>query len=76
MPILHLIVGDRVQIGAVTVKIAKAVGEYVDVRVDGADSGTIEINPDEHPDEEVAASASDPNAAGRTIGSRLPGGVR
>ena len=64
MPTLHLIVGDRVQIGAVTVKIIKAVGEYVDVRVDGADSGTIEINPDEHPDEEVAASASDPNANG------------
>jgi hypothetical protein len=64
MPTLHLIVGDRVQIGAATVKIIKAVGEYVDVRVDGADSGTIEINPDEHPDEEVAASASDPNANG------------
>jgi hypothetical protein len=76
MPLLHLIVGDRVQIGAVTVKIAKAVGEYVDVRVDGADSGTIEINPDEHPDEEVAASAVDLNASGRTIGGRLSGGVR
>ena len=64
MPLLHLIVGDRVQIGEVTVKITKAVGEYVDVRVDGADSGTIEINFDEHPDEEVAASACDPNANG------------
>ena len=64
MPALHLIVGDRVQIGEVTFKITKAVGEYFDVRVDGADSGTIEINPDEHPDAEVAASASDPNAGG------------
>ena len=76
MPTLHLIVGDRVQIGAATIKITKAVGEYIDVRVDGADAGTIEINPDEHPDEEVAADAIDLNASGRTIGGRLPGGVR
>ena len=64
MPTLHLIVGDRVQIGEVTIKITKAVGEYVDVRVDGADAGTIEIKSFEHPDAEVAASASDPNANG------------
>ena len=31
---------------------------------------------DEHPDDEVAASAIDPNKSGRTIGGRLTGGVR
>ena len=65
MPTLHLIVGDRVQIGEVTIKITKAVGEYVDVRVDGADTGTIEIKSFEHPDEEVGWTACDPNAYGR-----------
>ena len=66
MPRLHLIVGDRVRIGDVTIKITKVVGEYVDVRVDGADSDTIEINPDDHPD--VSADARDPNAHGMVIG--------
>lgn len=69
-----LICGDTIKTNGVTFEIVKSSRFSVDVRVSSPDE--IELNADEHPDDEVAADAVDPNAAGRTIGGRLPGGVR
>lgn len=69
-----LICGDRITTNGVTFEIVKSSRFSVDVRVSSPDE--IELNPDEHPDADVAADASDLNAAGRAIGERLPGGVR
>jgi hypothetical protein len=74
MPRVHLVPGEIVTTGAVQFKIVRVVGEYITADVSSPHDVECEI--DEHPDQEVAASVRDPNAAGRTIGSRLPGGVR
>jgi hypothetical protein len=71
---VDLLTGDTVFTNGVHLKIVNTTGQTVDVEIVSPDD--FEINPDEHPDAEIAASAADPNAAGRTIGSRLPGGVR
>lgn len=84
-----LICGDTITTNGVTFKIVKSSRFSVDVEVTSPDE--VELNPDadgpdsadasdaylaQHPDAEVAADAINPNAHGRTIGGRLPGGVR
>jgi len=61
-----LICGDTITSNGVTFKIVKSSRFSVDVEV--TSPGEIELNCDEHPDAEVAASASDPNAGGIGIG--------
>jgi hypothetical protein len=74
MPRIELLFGDVLQVNGSRVQVLFADSKAVLLEL--TTEGEFEVNPDEHPDEEVAASAGDPNAAGRTIGSRLPGGVR
>ena len=57
-----LICGDTITTNGVTFRIVKSSRFSVDVEV--TSPGEIELNPDEHPDEEVGWTACDPNAYG------------
>lgn len=69
-----LICGDVIRTNGVTFRIVKSSRFSVNIEVDSPDE--VELNPDDHPDAEVAADSVDPNASVRTIGERLLGGVR